>query len=115
MPRGGSRAQAISTGSSSQVGTGVERAWESRAEEALVPSKNLQARGCEVWAEREVDAAEGRASGKKYKLLLIRKVPPSNAQLLPRRPLDQLVLQIISFSGSAWCSREVSVRIHSPP
>lgn len=41
------------------------------------------------FGQREVEAVAGRASGKKYKLLWIRKLPPSNAQLLPRCPPDQ--------------------------
>lgn len=101
IPRGGSRAQAMSASSSPvppwhQPGWHwVQRAWESRVEEALVPSKILPARGCDAWAEGGKGCEEIQAAPSK-KAPSQRCSPPAKV-----------------FSRSAPCSREVSVWDHS--
>lgn len=101
IPRGGSRAQAMSASSSPvppwhQPGWHwVQRAWESRVEEALVPSKILPARGCDAWAEGGKGCEEIQGAPSK-KAPSQRCSPPAKV-----------------FSRSAPCSREVSVWDHT--
>lgn len=72
-----------------QLGSGCKRPGSQWWRTHLYHPKICKQGDVRFW-QGEVEAVAGRASRKKHKLLPTRKLPSSNAQLLPRRSPDQL-------------------------